>query len=302
MQDALRFGFRQGLHAHSGTRYENLQPLGRGGSAETYLILATSGPHRGLLFALKIFRRLSKPDWRVRFLREIAFLRGCHHPAIMRVFDEGLYLEEHPFVVAEYLPQTLASVLRGQHEMVRKLSYALQLLSALDYLARPDVAVVHRDIKPPNIFLKGGSCVLGDFGLLKHHDPDPDTDRQMLQESLGPRMPRTYRTPDLVAYLNGGSPPTPKSDVFQLGLVLAELFTSKNPQKAIPGDDFAAPVELEPLGYIPGALGRPIKALLEQMLHPGPDDRPSASQLAGRWRDLFLDAAKRAHALEGRVF
>jgi serine/threonine protein kinase len=303
MDEYLNLGFKQGLTAGSGTTYVSLQRLGRGGTAETYLVLATSGPSwRGQLFALKIFRRISKPDWRANFLGEIAFLRTCNHPAVMRVFDEGLYLEDRPFVVVEYLPQTLAGVLGTAPSMVERLSYTLQLLSALEYLARPEVSVVHRDVKPPNIFIKGGACVLGDFGLVKHLKPDPDADREMLKESLGPRMPRFYRTPDLVEYLKGGPAPTPKSDVFQLGLVLAEMFTGSNPQVPLPGNDFTAPVQLDPLGYIPGGMGKMIKDAIEPMLDPSPDTRPSASELLGRWQELFLEAAKRAHALEGRVF
>ncbi len=77
--------------------YTCLQKLGVGGTAETYLMLAASGPLRGQLFAVKVFRRLSRPEWRQNFLDEVKFLQGCRHPAVRRVFDEGLYVDEHPF-------------------------------------------------------------------------------------------------------------------------------------------------------------------------------------------------------------
>lgn len=302
MRESLNLEFTQALASQSGAIYVTLQLLGTGGNAETYLVLATSGPHRGLLFALKIFRRLSKPEWRTSFLQEIAFLRGCSHPAIMRVFDEGLHLGEHPFVVVEYLPQTLADVLRSRTSLLDKLTYAVQLLAALEYLAGPALSVVHRDVKPQNIFLKGGSCVLGDFGLVKRYEPGTAADRQLLKESAGQGMPRFYRTPDLVAYLRGGPPPTPKSDVFQLGLVLAEMFTGENPVVAIHEDDFAAPVELRPLSEIPGELGEPIAGQLQQMLAVDPGPRPSAAEMLARWQELFLEVAGRVRAFEGRVF
>jgi serine/threonine protein kinase len=304
-QETLDLPFRSALESGAKALYVSLQRLGIGGSAETYLVQAMLGRHCGLLFALKLFRRLSRPQWRETFLREHAFLRQCDHPAIMRVFDEGLYLEQHPFTVAEYLPRTWAmelSAIRARGSMVEKLSYASQLLSALAYLASPEVAVVHRDIKPENIFLKGGSCVLGDFGLMKRHDPDPTQDRPMLKESLGWGMPRAYRTPDLVAYLQGGPPPTPRSDVFQLGLVLAELFTGKNPLKPIQGDAFTTPVELTPLSSIPGNLGEPISILIQRMLTPERDSRPAAADLLSSWQELFLEAAHKSHTLNGQVF
>ena len=190
--------------------YTCLQRLGVGGTAETYLMLASAGPLRGQLFAVKVFRRLSKPDWRQNFLNEVKFLQGCSHPAVMRVFDEGLYLDAHPFVVVEYLPNTLANVLRTAPLMMAKMAYAVQLLSALEYLSLPDNTVVHRDIKPANVFIKGGSCVLGDFGLMKRLSVNRELDQELLKASVGPRMPRNYRTPDFVEYYKGGPVPTAK--------------------------------------------------------------------------------------------
>ena len=303
MHDWLNLSFQQAVQSASGGHYENLQRLGVGGSAETYLTLATSGSYRGHLFALKIFRRLSKPEWRESFLKEIEFLQSCSHPAIMRVFDRGLYRDEHPFVVAEFLPQTLSDVIRSRISVVEKLRYSLHLLSAIDYLAGQTPPVVHRDIKPGNIFIKGGSCVLGDFGLMKLQIQDPDVDRQILKESLGPGMPRSYRTPDLVAYLNGGDPPTTKSDVFQLGLVLAEFFTGRNPLKPLDYQGgVESEIELQPLNFIPGDFGIPVKDLIQQMLVTDPVQRPSAHQVFNDWQGVFLSAARRVNALEGRVF
>jgi serine/threonine protein kinase len=301
MEDSLDLPvLRTVLKSQAGSDYICLQRLGVGGSAETYLMLATAGALRGQLFAVKIFRRLSKPEWRANFLNEIKFLQSCNHPSVMRVFDEGLYLDEHPFVVAEYLPATLRDAIRTAPPMMAKMAYAVQMLSALEYLATEAVSVVHRDINPANVFIKGGSCVLGDFGLIKRTRVDPAIDREIMKESLGPRMPRDYRTPDLIEYLKGGPPPTERSDVYQLGLVFAEMFSGLNPQRPMKTGDFTEPIELGPF-YIPGGLGKPIKDLIEPMLDPAAARRPSAAELLPSWQDLFLVAAERAHALDGRV-
>jgi serine/threonine protein kinase len=281
--------------------YTCLQRLGVGGTAETYLMLATAGPLRGQLFAAKIFRRLSKPDWRKNFLDEIKFLQACNHPSVMRVFDEGLYLDEHPLVVVEYLPNTLGNVLRTAPLMMAKMAYAIQLLSALEYLSLPDITVVHRDIKPSNVFIKGGSCVLGDFGLMKRLSVNRELDQELLKISVGPRMPRNYRTPDLVEYYKGIPAPTEKNDVYQLGLLFAEMFSGTNPQKPMTTSDFAEPLELKSF-FIQGGLGKPLKDLIEPMLDPDPLKRPTASELIVPWQSLFLEAAKRSHSLDGRVF
>ncbi|MBN2127842.1 MAG: serine/threonine protein kinase [Sedimentisphaerales bacterium] len=302
--DQVRLDFQQGIRAESGNWYNTLQFLGRGGNAVTYLVIAGSGPLQGTPFAVKVFRRVSRPERRASFLEEVRFLRECEHPGIMRIYDEGIYMENHPFVVAEYLPRTLAEVIRSRSaSVVEKLTFALQLLSALDYLAALVPQVIHRDIKPQNVFVKGRSCVLGDFGLMKRLDDSaeelPDS---VIKDSVGPGMPFFYRTPDLIAYARGETHPTVKSDLFQLGLVLAELFTGRNPEKRAENDQWLSDVVLEPLGYIPGSLGVPVANLISSLLSMNPDDRPDTSQALPAWRGLFFAAAKLINAVEGRVF
>jgi serine/threonine protein kinase len=301
MVDSLELSIGEGLPAASGVLYRTIQRLGMGGNAVTYLVVAITGAAKGVPFALKVFRRLSKPERRDAFLQEIEFLKTCEHPSIMRVFDTGVYHDEYPFVVAEYLPDTLRTVIaRGTTPITPKIAYTLQLLSALDYLANLAPAVVHRDIKPENMFLKGHSCVLGDFGLMKRVGTPDAPDQTVLKESVGAGMPWSYRTPDLVTYYRREGPITSKSDIFQLGLVVAELFTGKNPLR--PHKTFADPVELNRLSGVHGALAEPILDLIGHMLVIDPEDRDPAAKFVDAWQGVFFDAIERAHALEGRVF
>ena len=113
-------------------------------------------------------------------------------------------------------------------------------------------------------------------------------------------MPFFYRTPDLVAYLRREAPLTTKSDVFQLGLVLTELFTGRNPERR--ADGFDAAIELDPVSRIGGALGAGIAGLLKRMLFLNPAERPPAAELLDPWQGVFEGAIERASELEGRVF
>src|SRR5882762_3274401 len=139
MADYIHIEIGQGVKSKTWNWYKCIQHLGTGGNAVTYLVLCTSGQNKGVLFALKVFRKLSQPARRDRFLKEIQFLFACNHPALMRVVDSGLFNTadgEFPFVVAEYLPQRLFEVIRADDATTaQKLSYVLQLLSALSYLA-----------------------------------------------------------------------------------------------------------------------------------------------------------------------
>jgi serine/threonine protein kinase len=263
--------------------YQQVAVAGDGGIGKVYVALAKNGPNKGVLFAVKVFspRSIEKEDWKQAFMREVHVLRDCSHPAIVKVIDEGILADGRPFFVMEYLPNTLWDAVKQKSlDDVAKISVIMQLLSALDYLSRRNPYVVHRDIKPTNIFLKAGTCVLGDFGLV-FQDVASIADQP---KGAIPAMAQMYRTPELVTYHNTGKKLPPASDVFQLGLVAAELFTGKNPLRhAGP----KKPVELEPLDDLPGAVGGALKARVEEMLLVDTHRRESANVLLSRWIDLY---------------
>lgn len=298
----------QAIQGESTRWYKWVQTLGAGGNGIAFLAMCSTPPLKGDLVAIKVFRRWSKPERRKAFLDEISFLQTCQHPAILRIFDRGEYRlggdapETAPFVVAEYLPHTLRSAMRSNRlRMVDKVSFAMQLLSALTYLATIEPQVIHRDIKPENIFIKGGSCVLGDLGLMKRLvSTDAVDDKELVKTSIGVGMPYYYRTPDLVAYLNSGTPLTVKTDVFQLGLVLAELFSGRNPLRA--PAEFTDPIDIGPVGWIAGRHGAGIAAQIRRMLELDPAKRPSAAQLSDGWEAIFREVVDATIETEGRAF
>ena len=112
-------------------------------------------------------------------------------------------------------------------------------------------------------------------------------------------MPARYRSPDQVSYLRGESGLTTQSDVFQLGLVLAELFTGRNPEKA--SDHFTDVVELARLAWIPGGLGAMVANVINQMLLFDPVARLTVQTLLDAWEGIFRAAVERSYALEGRA-
>ena len=292
MSDAVFIEIGSGIRAESGAWYKNLQVLGTGGNAVTFLAMCTEGCFKGQLFAIKIFRRFSRPERKEAFLSEINFLKSCEHPGIMRIFDDGTY-KGSPFLVAEYLPRTLWYLINRNISIVQKVSFAMQLISAIDHLSSLNPPAVHRDIKPSNIFVKGGSCVLGDFGMIKRLTGDSDEDRSIVRESTGPGMPFYYRTPDLIKYACQNGSLSPKSDVFQLGLVLTQLFTKRNP--LIISEQFCDEIRLETIGRIPGHLGAGIATLLNRMLIIDQSQRENAQDFLDPFQAILLDAVQKSH-------
>ncbi len=167
-------------------------------------------------------------DARERFVREaiaVAQLRTAH---AIQVYDHGLD-QRTPFIVMEYLE---GENLKTRLEQVGKLSFA-DTLTLLRQIARAlrvahEAGVIHRDLKPQNIFLArvDGDEVLKilDFGVAKIVGLESMT---LEGEVLG--SPR-YMSPE---QLRGQADVDHRSDVWSLGVILYRCLTGVH---AFPGD------------------------------------------------------------------
>lgn len=272
----------QSVRSSKNNYYMILEFLGQGANAFAYRCLCTSGSNRGIEFVLKIQYNLSTETRRERFLREQEFLETCNHPAILRQYDYGTFItakNSFPFIITSIMPETLRKRMDSNAiPFLTKIKYACQLLSAVSFLQSRKV--VHRDIKPNNIFISNDNVMLGDFGLIKvvdNYSSDVD-DIDLVNETVMcsftgyAAMARFYRTPELVNYANQTDVMHIESDVFQLGLVLAEVFTGQNP--LVPEQDLHSPICLNRIGHIDdngteqgGLIFTTIKQMLEMDYH-----------------------------------
>lgn len=163
---------------------------------------------------------------RKQFEREARLLARLHHPALPRVsdhFSEG----DGQFLVMQFIPgDDLSEMMtrkRSPFPANQVLTWADQLLDALDYLHTQDPQIVHRDIKPQNLKLTSrGQIILLDFGLAKGQAGE--ISRVTTAASIFGYTPN-YAPLEQIQGLGTDS----RSDLYSLGATLYHLITGVKP-------------------------------------------------------------------------
>lgn len=263
-----------------GEWYYNQHFLGRGGNGTAFLVTCSSGPNIGMQFVLKVFHKISEPARRDAFLAEIGHLKSLDHPAITKIFDEGIFTAstgmKYPFAVIEFVPVTARSLLVSKRvDRLQAIRIALNCLSAIDCMHRAPMPLIHRDIKPENILIGEMGAKLADFGLVKAlTDLQVTESVDALEGTQWPGMPWRYRTPELVQRAHKHTTPiTTKSDIYQFGTVFYELLTGFNPQNQ--PSSVTDPISLD-IREIKGDQGQELSLLIRSMLAEKPSNRPPA--------------------------
>jgi serine/threonine protein kinase/TolB-like protein len=199
--------------------------LGAGGMGEVYRARDTRLERT---VAVKVIPRSlsSDPMRRQRFEREARAIALLQHPNICTLYDVGSQ-DGTDYLVMEYLEgQTLAArLLKGRLDIDLTLRYAAEVADALEVSHRR--GIVHRDIKPGNIFItmRGETKVL-DFGLAKlgQRQSEADAATEMTLSTPGvPMGTQAYMSPEQAR----GEAVDARTDLFSLGTVLYEMATGK---------------------------------------------------------------------------
>ena len=174
-----------------------------------------------------------------RFEQEAQAAGTLNHPNILVIHHIGIH-DGAPYIVSELLEgETLRDRMAGAALPQRKaLDYALQIARGL--AAAHDKGIVHRDIKPDNIFITGdGRVKILDFGLAKLTSA---TDGTQSQTEVPTRKVNTdpgtvmgtmgYMSPEQLK----GQPVDHRSDIFSFGAILYEMLSGK---RAFRGDSMA---------------------------------------------------------------
>lgn len=210
-----------------GHTYEVVSLLGAGGMGEVWL--ATHRRLPGKKVALKVLRADTgalTDEVRARFRREAEIAARLSHPNIVEVHDFNTLPSGEPYLVMESLVgESLAERLRrGPLSVMDAQAIVRQVGSAL--AAAHAVGVIHRDLKPDNIFLVREGDVekvkVLDFGISKIQG----SQSVMTQEAALIGTPQ-YMAPEQVTGASDAL--TPRLDVFALGAIAYEMVSGARP-------------------------------------------------------------------------
>jgi eukaryotic-like serine/threonine-protein kinase len=227
------------MQISSGTRlgpYEVIARIGAGGMGEVYRARDTRLDRE---VAVKVLPPgfTTDQDRLHRFEQEARAAGTLNHPNLVTVFDIGSH-HGAPYVVMELLEgESLRQKLAGDGGAripVRKaVDYSVQVAQGL--AAAHEHGVIHRDLKPDNIFVTDdGRVKILDFGLAKlfvrKDDERTDASTQLRDTSPGIVVGTAgYMSPEQVK----GLPVDHRSDIFSFGAVLYEMVTGR---RAFKGD------------------------------------------------------------------
>jgi serine/threonine protein kinase/uncharacterized protein YecT (DUF1311 family) len=202
--------------------YELIREIGQGGMAAVYL-----ARHRatGRLVAIKAIRAryLDDPDALRRFTREARTVAGLDHPNIVRTEAIEQIGDRAVAIIMEHVAGgTVRDRLRefGSLGAEEAESILRDVASALGYAHQH--GIVHRDVKPENIFLDPTRrrALLSDFGIARPIDTDAGI--TLLGAALGTPQ---YMSPEQI----DGELVDGRSDIFSLGVLGWELLTGRRP-------------------------------------------------------------------------
>ena len=243
-----------------GGRYEVGRLIGTGGTARVYRAYDL---RLGREVAVKIYSRDALRVEQLRRLREMRIQGSIDHPGVVALHDGGTE-QGFTYLVMQFADgENLAErLLYGPLPPAEVTELAIGLTEALAHVHAH--RVVHRDLKPGNIFLGPDGPLIGDFGIAHALDSTHITGTGVVPGTAA------YLAPEQVV----GEQTGPPADIYALGLILLECLTGEREYTGTLAETAVARLARQP--RIPDGLPAPLTQALQRMTAREPADRPTA--------------------------
>jgi serine/threonine protein kinase len=284
--------------------YEIVEVLGSGAMGEVFEAVHPIIHKRVAIKVMRGAAHESLTEAR-RLLEEARAVNAIRHPGIIDIFGANVLPDGRPYLVMELLEgQSLHDFLKTRHPLAIGDVFGLLEGILAPLAAAHRAGVIHRDLKPTNIFVTRSRTVkLLDFGVARRKEREPLTAPKMTLGSLG------FMSPE---QLNGAT--VAQSDLYSVGCIAWLLITGR------PVFAYGNAMELArhhlltrppPIGAVRGEVSAPLEAWVAAMLEKEPADRPgSADEALSQLKDVQARLASettvkpgtlRALTPEGRV-
>jgi serine/threonine-protein kinase len=288
----------------AGTSYRLVKKIGEGASGEVF---EAEHIELGRKYAVKVLSaaHAAASDSVERFRREARAVAKLSHPNLVRLHDFGKSLDGRVFLVMELLDgKTLDVHVEGHGEGNAALpwreatSLAIQVARALE--AAHEAGLVHRDLKPQNLFLTTeGELKLLDFGVAMALADTTDSEKR--QKGFAVFGTPEYMAPEQVA----GEPVDARCDLYALGCVLYELVTGSRPFAGSPVVVMGKQLREEPEAPRIRAAGLAVPAHIESVimkaLAKSKDDRYPTARAMREALELALTLPDRRRSRAKKV-
>ena len=274
-------------------RYRIVRSLGQGGMGTVYEAI---DERLDSTVALKE-TLFSDERLRKQFEREARLLARVHHQALPRVsdhFSEG----EGQFLIMQFIPGADLAEKFGQRGSPfpagEVLTWADQLLDALDYLHTQEPSIIHRDIKPQNLKVTSrGQVILLDFGLAKGQASE--ISRVTTSASIFGYTPN-YAPLEQIQGLGTDA----RSDLYALAATLYHLVTGLKPPDALTRAASLVngqPDPLKPAREVNGAVPEVLSNVLSRAMAQNREQRfRSAAEMRRALNQSELDSTLAGHS------
>ncbi len=265
----------ESIRDHISDRYENLRLIGAGGMGAVYRAFDKK-LNRQVAVKVILSGVAAVREVQARFEREVLALAKIKHPNIVQLFDFESTRTRAYFTMEFIRGLSLRELIAQRRIAVPAAVRAfIGLCDALDTVHR--AGLVHRDIKPANIIInRQGKAILMDFGLAKFLDNDTLTQLTRTDQVFGTLR---YLPPEALLVASSD----PRSDVYQLGIMLQEAVTQKHP---VNSSGMTAIIKQIRDGSLPKPKGKGVDDELARIIIKARATDPSLRyQSAGSMRD-----------------